>query len=237
MNTLIKISLNDLKNAFRDRVMSIFVFLPVLMVMVMKWLYPYLGSMFPVIFNYEAEFVALLTMVGAMGPAFLVSLLILDENDENITSALRIIPIVPYKFMFARVLFIFGLSVLGSAFLIFFSGIELDSILRVFVLSFLIGLISPLITLICISIARNKIEGITLMKGLNFFLAIPFILILLKPSWEYLGGIIPFFWPYKAFQTLYTSEFWFYVTGGILYLAGLIFVFFRIMIKKYQRGY
>lgn len=155
----------------------------------------------------------------------------LDEKDENLFTVLRVMPVSPGIFILLRLIFITLLGFFASWFTIIFSGIEGINLYNSVLLSIQTGLFVPLITLFCITFGRNKVEGVTLVKGINFLSIIPLVFIFSAPDWEFMGGIIPFYWVYKAFERIEVfSSMWLFSTAGI----GLNMLFISLLYKKFQ---
>ncbi|MEZ4825182.1 MAG: hypothetical protein R3C61_02640 [Bacteroidia bacterium] len=224
---------NDIRNIFRDKMLVIFCFMPLIMIMVMRFLLPVAEAYFPVIVDYKLYILAAVCLVSIIGPALLSSMIMLDEKDENLFVVLNIMPLSPGMFIFFRLVFITLLAFFASWITMLFSGIERVNILSSFLLSVQAGLIAPVIALFCVSFARNKIEGVTLLKGLNFFSVIPLVLIFSETTWEWVGAIIPFYWVYKAFAAMaFPGEMILYVMGGVLVNFGFIYWLYRRFFYK-----
>ncbi|MEZ4776466.1 MAG: hypothetical protein R3D00_25040 [Bacteroidia bacterium] len=231
MNYFLILVRNDIRNIFRDKVLIIFCFLPVIMAVLMRFGFPLTVNYFPLIKDYRLYVLAILCLVSVTGPAFLSSMIMLDEKDENLFTVLRVMPVSSGTFILFRLLFITLLGFFASWVTIVFSETAGVNFFNAVLLSLQTGLTAPLITLLCITLARNKVEGVTFLKGLNFLSMLPLVFIFAVPDWEYAGGIIPFYWVYKAFGSIeiFTKMI---VYSGIGVSVNLLFISW--LYKKFQ---
>ena len=71
--------------------------------------------------------------------------------------------------------------------------------------------------------AANKVEGLALMKGLAVFMLGPLAAYFMDSGWQVLAGIVPTYWPAKAFWVAAEGgNFWPYVLAGAAYDLMLI---------------
>lgn len=223
--------IHDLRHVFRDKVMITVAIAPLLMIGLLRWGLPFAEAAFPVISPHKLLIVALLCLSVAVLPAYLVSFIILEEKDEQILSAIRVLPIHPAAFLGYRV----GLmTVLGfgvSWLLIRLAASELIPVGPDILLSLLSALGAPVVCLFVVTFAQNKIEGVTLLKGLNFVATLPILSFFAAESWQYIAACVPFYWLFRAFREVASpSPFGQAITIGIIFhllLIGLLFRLFR----------
>jgi len=79
--------------------------------------------------------------------------------------------------------------------------------------------------LIVVTFAKNKIEGVTMLKGINMGLALPLVAFLVTSPWTKLLALIPVYWIYQAFDL--SANFWLSTCVGVAYLGLLIIVIFK----------
>ena len=236
MNSLRLIPLiqSDSRQIFRDYALWVFVFLPFIILSLLRWGLPVIEAYFAILVDYRLLIVAMMSSVSAVGSAYLISFIMLDEKDEQVFDALRVMPISPARFILYRLLLITGLGFVFAIFTIAGSGMLEISPLRILGLSFLISLGSPLTALACVSFAHNKIEGVTLLKGINFLFVIPMIVMILDVSWKWVFGFIPFYWVFAAFEEVMSAGliFWLYLCIGVSVHLALIILIYSWFRKK-----
>ncbi len=87
------------------------------------------------------------------------------------------------------------------------------------------GLMAPLVALILVVFAANKVEGLALMKGLAVFMLGPLAAFFMDSSWQLLLGVLPTYWPAKAFWVAGEGgNFWPYILVGLIYNLLLLIV-------------
>lgn len=192
---------NDLKQIFRDRVMYIFLGLPFLIIPILKWGVPFLSDIFPILENYHPLIVCMMVSVPAVIPAYIISFIMLEEKDRQIFSALRILPISSWGFLSYRMLLIFICGWFYAWITLVTADLMTMGWGQSLSLSFLAALSAPITTLLVLNFAKNKIEGVTMLKGINFIYMFPMMIIIIGPEWEKAIGMIPFYWTFLAFNS------------------------------------
>ncbi len=89
---------------------------------------------------------------------------------------------------------------------------------------------APIYALTLASIARNKVQGLALMKGMGVFFLAPVAAWFVPMPWQLLLGVIPTYWPAKAFWVALEGGPWLaYLGVGLVYhlvmLAALVWWF------------
>jgi fluoroquinolone transport system permease protein len=166
------------------------------------------------------------TLIGAV-----LALQLLDERDQHTLSALRVTPLPPLALpayraavatVLASVVMIASLAVTGQVpARVLASSVPLAPVA---------GLLAPIVGLMMSTIGRNKIEGLAVMRviGLAVFTLplIPFFF--LDSPWQLAFGILPPYWPVRAFwSAMDGGTFWPYVLGGLAYNAAVTAVLLR----------
>jgi fluoroquinolone transport system permease protein len=233
MNKRMLILKADLTYARRDPTLLVMMFLSIIMLLVLRFLVPELVNFIPAISNYYHVISGFFGLISAAFSGFVVSFIILDEKDQNILTALRVTPLSPSDYLLSRIQFmiIFGFM---SSFLIFsFNGISHFSFFQSIILSALSALSSPSIVLIIAVFAKNKIEGVTMMKVLNIVLLLPIFQLFINHPVEYLLGIMPSFWVYKTVELITLSkEIHFIAFMGFLVISILNYLLYIFCLKK-----
>lgn len=192
---------NDLKIIFRDKTLILMFFLPIILILVCRMLVPFISSFLPGLNEYYWLIIAGFGILSGATPAFLTAFLLLDEKDEDLIPVLRVTPVSYSKLITYRIVFLMQTSFVFALVFLNFNGLAYYSFLRVVATSVLISFIPAILLMLIIPFAKNKIEGVTLFKGLNAVLFIPVIAFFVTPGLKFLFGIIPFFWIYELLQT------------------------------------
>jgi fluoroquinolone transport system permease protein len=205
VNRIITYSKNDLTLIFRDPILYVMLFVPLIFIGMLRIGLPALTGIFPGLEPFAALILATLCLVTSMFPAFIYSFILLDEKDQDVLTAIRVLPISTIDFIKIRLLFISLLSYLFIVIIISTTGILDWPAWKILLASIPISLIAPVTSLFITGFARNKIEGATWMKGLNFILFLPVLSYFVQGPYEYVLGILPVYWVFKLFDPGFSS--------------------------------
>jgi fluoroquinolone transport system permease protein len=230
--------ISDLKSVRRDPLLLYMLIIPPLMVLLVRLIVPratdYLSEGFDLVPYYPMllSFFFVLQIPFLFG--LLVGLLVLDERDDDTLTALRVTPISMSGYALYRggaaVLLSFGYVLITLPLTGLMSPSLLPAVAPVALLS---GLMAPLVALILVAFAANKVEGLALMKGLAVFMLGPLAAYFMDSSWQLLLGILPTYWPAKAFWVAGEGgNFWPYVLVGLIYNLLLLALLLRRFRKK-----
>ena len=223
---------NDLKNVFRDRALTTIFFVPFVIILFLRYAVPLLAERFPVVVGYYPAILAFFCYTVSSFPAFLASFVMLDEKDEDVLTVMKVTPFSLPDFLAYRMLAVVLPGTLFSTLAILLSGLVEMGPASAFLLSVLFALSAPVLTLAVVTFAKNKIEGLSVLKALSAVLMLPLLSFFLSSPWKFTLGVIPLFWTYMAFQepALNTSFVLYYSAGlalNLLLLAALYRQFVR----------
>ena len=97
----------------------------------------------------------------------------------------------------------------------------------------MVSIEAPIWALFLATFAENKVAGFALMKGAGVVLMIPVAAFFLDPPSQYLAGLVPTYWPSKAFWSLQAGEpYLLYWVIGLVYHALVLWWF----LKRFNRA-
>ena len=196
MNKLITLTLNDLRNIMRDNFLRYFLLIiPFLFIFIVDWLIPFAINLFPVISGFADIITSSFMLELPLMIAFVISFMMLDEKDERVFTALRVVPVTLFQFLFYRLSLAVFFSFVFEFLMLYFNNLFEVSFVNILLSSLLYALITPIFVLLEVTFASNKVTGFTLFKGLNFIFIIPAAGFFIHSNWQYLLGIIPSYWP------------------------------------------
>ena len=201
MNSYFTFIGNDLKIVFRDKTLMLMLFLPIILILVCRILVPVIANYVPEINEYYWMIVAGFCILSGSTPAFLAAFLILDEKDENLIPMLKVTPLPYSKLIAYRISFLMLTSLFFSIIFLLLNGLENYSFLKIITASILVSFVPAILLMLIIPFAKNKIEEVTLFKGINVILFIPIIAFFIAPEWKNAFGVIPFYWVYDILQS------------------------------------
>ncbi len=232
--------INDLKSIKRDSLLIYMLIIPPIMVLMVRLIVPWLTVRLAESFGFDLvpyypmllSFFFVLQLPLLFG--LLVGLLILDERDDDTLTALRVTPISMTGYALYRGGAAALLSTLYVILALPLTGLVPPTLLpAVIPVAILSGIMAPLFGLVIATFASNKVEGLALMKALGFFLLGPLAAYFIDSNWQLLLGILPTFWPAKAFWVASEGgSFWPYLLAGSSYNLALVALLLRRFRKK-----
>lgn len=168
----------------------------------------------------------ILSVLALLTPQIFGALLgfsILDDRDDNILTSVKVTPLSIHQFLSFKMAMVFVLSVLGCAFVIWFSNVAPISMRSVLAISFVASLSVPLYGLLINAFAKNKIEGFAIMKGLGITVLFPIIALFFFDRRELFFAFVPGFWPAKAISSVIRGEGLLLMTYGQYIVIGLVY--------------
>ena len=234
MRKLLKVAVNDFRLVFRDNSLKIFLFLPLMNLVVIRYAVPYIAGVYEVLQDYINVILMLATMQGSIAFGFIYSMVLVDEKDTSVAKVYGILPISKFWFIAFRLIPPFILATLATFLLLLvepFYGLPAISNL---VYSTLAGLVSPLMILFVATIAKNKIEAMTWQKLFNLPLFLPVLAFYVPASFSLIFAIFPTFWAYQGFNSLINGgTFRTYILIGFAHSILLII----LMIERFTRSH
>ena len=230
MSQIFTLSINDFRMVFRDPMLRVFLFMPLLVLAVVVWLVPLLFAAYPAARDYDYVILMLAGMQTSTMFGFINGFVFLEEKDEQVFSALRVMPVSAGMLVGVRMLLGFAVACLVNVVLLRLTSWVAMSWGQTVLLAVQYALLAPLLALLVATFAQNKVEGLAQFKLYNFMLNLP-VLIYFLP-YEILHGlaVIPTYWTFRSLEALHADgNFWlFYGIGTLVYggvLAGLVRVF------------
>jgi fluoroquinolone transport system permease protein len=200
MKKIITLAANDFKHVFRDRMLFLFLFTPVLLILFVRFFVPYLCSLYPFVEEYKPYIMMFACIQTSIMFGFITAFIMLEEKDENVLQAIRVLPISPEYFITYRLLFATCFSTFASFMMICFGGMAWPGFLNSVLLAVHYGLAAPFITLVVATYAKNKVEGLAFFKGLDLFIIMPILSFFFPGAWKYALSFIPMFWTYELYD-------------------------------------
>lgn len=145
-----------------------------------------------------------MTAAGIVG--MVVGFLLLDERDTGTLAALRVTPLSVRRYLAYRIC---GPLLIATATTLF--GYELLGIVpiplgQLVSITAVAGLSAPLTALVLASAAPNKVAGLAVAKVLNGVNLLPVAAYFVPTPLQYVAGIIPAYWPMRAFWSAAQHE-------------------------------
>jgi fluoroquinolone transport system permease protein len=234
MKKLIIVAVNDFRLVFRDSSLKIFIMLPLLILLVMRYAVPYIADAYPVIQEYVSIILMLATTQGPVAFGFIYSMVLVDEKDTSVARVYGVLPLSKFWFVVFRLIPPFVLATLATFLLLLVEPFYRLPVVVSFAYSVLAGLVAPLMTLFVATIATNKIEAMTWQKLFNLPLFLPIAAFFIAAPVSLLFAIFPTYWMYQGFSALIEGR----PSSGFL-LAGFVYslVLIGLMVRRFTRSH
>jgi len=229
MSSYLSIIFSDIRNTRRDPTLLLIFWVPILILCVIRFGLPVIASYLPVVGNYYKEFTILFSLLNTIFPGFILAFIILDEKDNGLISVIKITPVSLSGFLVARTFFMIIFGAFGSLILLLFNGLYIFTTFEIIGICLLSALNVPLFILLISSLAKNKVEGLTLLKVANIFLFVPMLILFVESPYENILGIFPAFWVFKFIDS---GASFLVLFLGIIVLLSLNYQAFRFALKK-----
>jgi fluoroquinolone transport system permease protein len=205
MKPLFIVTKQFLAEIWSDAMLAVMVFAPLLMGCLFRFGVPALEkflctrlAMNSIITPYYALFDLVLTMMTPMMFAFSGAMVILGENDSGMARAISVTPVGRSGYLLSRVGIPALLSVVWCVIIVMLFRLTPFTTPEIISLALISAILGIAVSLMVISLAKNKVEGLALTKlsGLAL-LGIPAAILVPAPA-QYIAGILPSLWMTKA---------------------------------------
>jgi hypothetical protein len=232
MKTIVLLQ-SDLKNILRDRSMVFIMIVPVFILLILRIAPPLYESYFPVMVEYRSLILSFFSLLTPLLAGFMFSFMMLDEKDQCLFPVFRVTPFSFELLILYRIAIITLFGFIFSIFLNLLAGLVEIKMSKVILLAFLSSLGAPIYSLLILSLARNKIEGVTYYKLLNMLLVLPIIGLFIENPLRYIFGVFPSFWVYEAFESLASPpEFLINLSIGLLIHLAILLGSYKFFLSK-----
>ena len=219
---------NDLRTIVRDRTVSVFLVVPLSFLLLLRFAYPFIERETPRAGDFASLTLAVFCLIAGAFPALMSSFIMLEEKDQGLFVALRVLPVAPVRLLASRMLGVAVVSFIYPLLLILGSGLTDRQLLLELVLALLCALGSPAAALVVVASADNTIEGLTLFKALFFVYALLAVAVAIPGWWTFLVAVVPTYWVYAAFEADATGDFLAAAgVGLVLHMALIVVSYFR----------
>jgi fluoroquinolone transport system permease protein len=201
----------DTRLVWRDPLLKWVLLLPIGLALLLRALIPRAHDALLVFAGFEAAPYYPLVMGGYLMTAsgivgMVVGFLLLDEQDAHTLTALRVTPLSMRRYLAYRVtvpLLVANASTLLGYSIIGITPLPFSALLAISAVG---ALSAPLLALVLATAAPNKVAGLAVVKVLNGLNLLPIAAFFLPTPLQYVAGIIPTYWPMRAFWSAAAGE-------------------------------
>ncbi len=230
MRLALSLARNDLSNLRRDPLLIYLALVPWLMVLLVRFATPGLTVWLRQVYDIDlvpyhdliVSFFFIMEIPMIIG--VVMGLLLLDERDDGILTALGVTPASGGQFLGYRLSLMIGLSTVHVLICTPLTGLISPAALpRLIPIAVLCSLFAPLLALVMAAFAGNKLEGLALMKAFGVLLVGPVAAYFIHSDWQLILGLMPSYWWARAYWTMDRGgEMWVALSIGTAYHAALI---------------
>lgn len=232
---------NDLRSVRRDSLLFFVLLGPFVYLALVRFVIPPLTGYLVDAYGFDLTpyYPLLLSAFLVLGCPVLIGtvagFLLLDERDYDTLTALKVTPVPTGAFAAYRAataIFVSALYVLVT--LSFSDLMPLSLLPKAIAIALLAGLLSNFVALSLAAFASNKVEGLAIIRAIGGLLfVVPLIPYFIDSSWQLLFGLVPSYWPAKAFWVASEgANFWPYLLVGFVYNLALTLALLRRFQKK-----
>lgn len=222
MKKYFNIILYDAKSIKRDPTLLMLTIVPVIILFVLRLGVPMLANIYQPISLYYKIIIGLFSILNASFPLFLVTFLLLDEKDQNIFEAIKITPVSISGILLTRLAYMSLFSLFTGFLILQFNGFYILPLLQAIKLDILCVLSVPAMLLIMVTLAKNKVEGLTYLKAVNITIILPIAIFFVDTPFKNLLAILPAFWVFKFINTINNQNTIFYLGVVILLIYNFL---------------
>ncbi|WP_099025071.1 fluoroquinolone transporter permease [Mycolicibacterium palauense] len=232
---------NDLRGTYRDPLLVMLVLAPVIWTSGVAILTPRVTRMLHERNGFDLTpynpliltgFLLLTSVIVAGG---LAAFLMLDEIDAGTLTAVRVTPVPVAAYLAYRCVTVIVVTLVYVVATLPATGLLSPGVLPVLVpIGLLAGVSAVVATLMILSLAHNKIQGLAAIRALGMLIAgLPCLGWFVDSGWNLAFGVLPSYWVAKAFWVASAHQSWWpYVVVGVAYNIAVGWPLFRRLVDS-----
>jgi fluoroquinolone transport system permease protein len=229
----------DAKRIVRDRFLLLIVTYLPLMALAFRWAIPWLAEQVQDrvdLTQYYPVLCVILVLILPYIMGLVLGLQLLEEKDERTLAAVAVTPFSIGRYFWFRV---WTYAVIGAVMLVIsHAAMGLVGISR-FQLS-VIAVSSTISTgasaVIVAVLAKNQVQGFAVLKGAGLPFIVPALSFFVPRHWDLLFGVIPLYWPIKAYYVAVdggsSTFFWAAIAAAIVTQAIALVLLYRLFKRR-----
>ncbi|MCG8417482.1 MAG: hypothetical protein MJE77_06005 [Proteobacteria bacterium] len=193
----------DVKRVARDRFLLLIVTYLPLMALAFRWAIPALTEAVHDRFDISPYYPLICVILVLILPFIMgcvLGLQLLEEKDERSLSAVAVTPFSFHRYFFYRAA---TYAFIGTVMLVVsheaMGIVRTISLLQLCVVATSFSLNTALSAFIVSILAKNQVQGFAVLKGSGVLFSMPALSFFVPQNWDLLFGMIPFYWPIKAY--------------------------------------
>jgi fluoroquinolone transport system permease protein len=179
---------------------------------------------------------AVLLLLTPMMFGFVIGLVLLDERDEGVLTAVALTPVGTTGFLGYRMATPVVWSSVATVLVVLLAGLVPFAPARLAVLALLAGLQAPLLALFLGAFAADKVRGMALAKAGSVLIGIGAVAAIAPDPWRWLAAPSPHFWLVRLAigegplaQAMSGATFWLEVAAAVVVHLGVLWALARLL--------
>ena len=232
----------DLKSITRDSFMRWMTGLAIIMGLLMRWGVPALTVHIEQQYQFDITpyypmFMSFMLVLMPILAGVVIGFLLLDEKDDRTLTALQVTPLTLQGYLVYRTVSPMLLSIILTMLVLKISALTPVEFFPLLWMSIAVAPLAPIFAMFLAAFANNKVQGMALTKVNGILTMPPVIAWFVHGPWQFAFGLVPTFWPCKAFW-LYTEgrgDYLLYLLLGFLFQLALLGPVTRRFLRVMQR--
>ena len=220
----------DAKNIRRDELLRWIIFAPVVMALLIRFLFPIIlgraGEIlqFDLMPYYEPVTSFMIVLLTPNLAGLVIGFLLLDQRDDGTLTALQVTPLSLNGYLLYRLTVPMLLSIVMTLVAAPLSGVVNIGFGRLVLTAVSAAPFAPIFALLLASVAQNKVQGFAITKVAGIILVPPLLAYFITAPWTIILGIFPTYWPAMTLWSAQANDlaFWFYGGAGLVYQVVLL---------------
>lgn len=202
MMYLLHLVRNDFRLAYRDPIMRLILAMPLMILLLIWFVAPLLLLRFPIISHYQHVLLMWACLQTPVMFGFINGFLFLEEKEHGVHQALQVLPVSAGDLLLNRNLLGMVSSFLLNLLLLLSSGLIVADLLPALLLALQYSLLGPTLSLLLLTFAQNKVQGMAQFKVYNLLAILPALVYFLPQWWAHLLAFIPTYWSFRSIGML-----------------------------------
>lgn len=226
----------DAKSIGRDPLLRWMILFPLLLAVLVRWGMPLLDEFLSARYAFDLApyhplLMSFVLTAMPMLSGMVIGFLLLDQRDDRTLSAIQVTPLALNGYLVYRLSLPMALSLASTLVLLPMTGYADLGFLSLGLAALAAAPVAPFYALSLGAFAGNKVQGFALTKAMGVLLAIPVAAWFAREPWQWAFGLVPLYWPAKAYWMLEAGSgrggVALLVVAGCLYQAVIVAGLFR----------
>lgn len=229
----------DAKRIVRDRFLLLIVTYLPLMALAFRWLIPWVAERVHDridVTPYYPVLCVILVLILPYCMGLVLGLQLLEEKDERSLVAVAVTPFSIDRYFWFRV---WTYAVIGAAMLVVSHeamGVVRISLVRLSVIAASSTISTGASAVVVAVLAKNQVQGFAVLKGAGVPFIVPALSFFVPRPWDVLFGVIPLYWPIKAYYVAVEGGsgtlFWAAIAGAIITQLVALVTLYRLFKRR-----